>query len=196
MLILGVRYYMLLNSDSWQHGAQDPKAFSKTILNNIINDEDKYQIGLTKIFLRAGMLAYLESKRLDRLNALATIIQKNFKRTMQRRKYLRMRESSVRMQTWWRGVMARKMLLDLKKTAAVSRLQRAARTFIQRGRFLAVHNAVTGLQAGKDNQFAFLSMTTHPLYQLSEVFRHAEISATNDSTMLLYDYNRCCEECE
>ncbi|KIM28753.1 hypothetical protein M408DRAFT_329210 [Serendipita vermifera MAFF 305830] len=141
------RYYMLLNSDSWQQGAQNPKAFSNTILMNIIKDEDKFQIGLTKIFLRAGMLAYLESKRLDRLNALATVIQKNFKRTMQRRKYLRMRESSIRIQTWWRGHLARKMLSDMKKEATVSRLQRAARMFIQRSRFLAVHNATMKLQA-------------------------------------------------
>jgi len=148
----GIRYYMLLKSDSWQQGAQDPKAFSKTILKSTINDEDKYQIGLTKIFLRAGMLAYLESRRLDRLNALATVIQKNFKRTMQRRKYLRLRDASIRIQTWWRGIMARKMLLELKKEAAVGRLQRAARMYIQRSRFLAVHNAVTGLQAGKNTQ--------------------------------------------
>jgi myosin V len=195
MLTLRVRYYMLLKSDSWQQGAQDPKAFSKTILTNIINDEDKYQIGLTKIFLRAGMLAYLESRRLDRLNTLATVIQKNFKRTMQRRKYLRLRESSIRVQTWWRGVMARKMLLDLKKDAAVSRLQRAARMFIQRSRFVAVHNAVTGLQAGNDHS-PHVWTVTHPFHQLSEVFRPAEISATNDSIMPPYGCNRCYVACE
>lgn len=147
---------MLLNSDSWGKAAQDPKNFSNMILMNTIKDEDKFQIGLTKIFLRAGMLAYLESKRLDRLNALATVIQKNFKRTMQRRKYLRMRESSIRIQTWWRGAMARKMLSDMKKEASVSRLQRAARMFIQRSRFLAVHNATTKLQAGELTLFTII----------------------------------------
>jgi myosin-5 len=140
---------MLLNSDLWQKAAQDPKAFSKTILTNNIKDEDKYQIGLTKIFLRAGMLAYLESKRLDRLNALATIIQKNFKRTMQRRLYLRQKAASIRIQTWWRGIMARKLVIIIRKDVAVRRIQNAARMFLQRSRFLAVHNAVVKLQSGK-----------------------------------------------
>jgi myosin-5 len=139
---------MLLNSDYWQQGAQDAKVFSKTILTNTIKDEDKYQIGLTKIFLRAGMLAYLESRRLDRLNALATVIQKNYKRTMQRRKYLKMRAAAIRIQTWWRGIAARKLVLSIKKDAAVRRIQNAARMFIQRSRFLAVHDAVSKFQAG------------------------------------------------
>ncbi|PVF95603.1 hypothetical protein CPB86DRAFT_875543 [Serendipita vermifera] len=141
------RYYMLLKSDSWQQGAQDPKSFSKTILNNTIKDEDKYQIGLTKIFLRAGMLAYLESRRMDRLNFLATLIQKNFKRTMQQRNYLRKRQAAIRIQTWWRGILARKLVITIRKDAAVRRLQNAARRFIQRSRFLAIHNSVSKLQA-------------------------------------------------
>lgn len=140
---------MLLNSDSWQQGAQNPKVFSKTILTSTIKDEDKFQIGLTKIFLRAGMLAYLESRRLDRLNTLATIIQKNFKRTLQRRRYLKQREAAIKIQTWWRGIAARKLVLSIKKDVAVRRLQNAARMFIQRSRFLAVHNAITKLQASE-----------------------------------------------
>lgn len=143
-----LRYYMLLNSDLWQQAAQNSKGFSKIILNNTIKDEDKYQIGLTKIFLRAGMLAYLESKRLDRLNALATIIQKNFKRTMQRRRYLKMRQAATRIQTWWRGIMAKKLVVAIRKDVAVRRFQNAARMYIQRSRFLAVHNAVVKFQAG------------------------------------------------
>ncbi|KAG8772966.1 Myosin type-2 heavy chain 1 [Serendipita sp. 397] len=120
------RYYMLLKSDLWQQGAQDPKAFSKMILGNTVKDEDKYQIGLTKIFLRAGMLAYLESRRLDRLNSLATLIQKNFKRTVERRRYLKMRQAAIRLQTWWRGVLARKQELQGK----VEQLEQQMRNWV------------------------------------------------------------------
>lgn len=137
---------MLLKSDIWQQ-AQDPKSFSKTILTSTIKNEDKYQIGLTKIFLRAGMLAYLESRRLDKLNALATVIQKNFKRTMQRKKYLTMRKASIRIQTWWRGVLARRLVESIRRDVAVRKIQNAARMFLQRSRFLAVHNAISKLQA-------------------------------------------------
>ncbi|KAG8829588.1 Myosin type-2 heavy chain 1 [Serendipita sp. 399] len=136
-----------VNSDLWQQGAQDPKAFSKMILSITIKDEDKFQIGLTKIFLRAGMLAYLESRRLDRLNSLATLIQKNFKRTIERRRYLKMRQAAIRIQTWWRGVLARKQVIAIRKEVLSRRIQKVARMFLQRQRFLDIHNSVGKLQA-------------------------------------------------
>ncbi|KAG8681397.1 Myosin type-2 heavy chain 1 [Ceratobasidium sp. 394] len=70
------RYYMLVHSKNWN--AQTAiKDLCGMILNVTIKDEDKYQAGLTKIFFRAGMLAYLEAQRSDKLNSLVTLVQKN-----------------------------------------------------------------------------------------------------------------------
>jgi len=95
------------------------------------------------------MLAYLESRRLDRLNSLATIIQKNFKRTMERNRFQRLRKSTIKIQTWWRGIMAKRFVLSIRKEVAARRLQAAARQFVQRRRFLEVHNSVVKLQSRK-----------------------------------------------
>lgn len=142
-------YYMLMHSSQWTQGGADPKSFCATILKQTLTDPDKYQIGLTKVFLRAGMLAYLESRRLDRLNSLATVIQKNFKRTMERNRYQRMRRAAIKIQAWWRGIMAKQLVLSLRKDVAARRLQAAARRFVQRRKFLEVHNSVVKLQSRK-----------------------------------------------
>ena len=136
-----------MHSSQWAQGGADPKTFCTTILKQTLNDPDKYQIGLTKVFLRAGMLAYLESRRLDRLNGLATVIQKNFKRTMERNRYLRLRKSTIQIQTWWRGVMAQRFVLSIRKEVASRRLQAVARRFVQRRKFLEVHNSIVKLQS-------------------------------------------------
>ncbi|KAG5457450.1 MAG: P-loop containing nucleoside triphosphate hydrolase protein [Olpidium bornovanus] len=47
------RYYMLVHSKQW---ASDPRTFCETILSNVITLPDKYQIGLSKVFFRAGQV--------------------------------------------------------------------------------------------------------------------------------------------
>lgn len=117
------------------------------ILKSTITDEDKYQCGLTKIFFRAGMLAALEALRTNRLNALVTIVQKNMRRKMAVKKYQQIRAATIKIQTWWRGVLARKLVASIRREVATLRLQRAARRFIQRSRFLATQRAVIGIQS-------------------------------------------------
>ncbi|KAK7693061.1 hypothetical protein QCA50_002626 [Cerrena zonata] len=78
------RYYMLVQSEEWDTMIRnlELKPLCNLILERTINDPDKYQSGLTKIFFRAGMLAALESLRSGRLNQLVTTIQKNMRRKM------------------------------------------------------------------------------------------------------------------
>jgi myosin-5 len=73
---------MLVSSSDWAPMISNLqlKPLCSLILQKTINDPDKYQNGLTKIFFRAAMLAALESLRSDRLNALVTIVQKNMRR--------------------------------------------------------------------------------------------------------------------
>ena len=119
------------------------------ILERTINDPDKYQSGLTKIFFRAGMLAALESLRSNRLNALVTVVQKNMRRKMAVKKYQELRKATIKIQTWWRGIMARKFVEGVRRTVAATRLQAAVRRYTQRRRFLDVRNAVVRFQSRK-----------------------------------------------
>lgn len=146
---------MLVNSSEWAPMIQnlELQPLCNLILERTINDPDKYQSGLTKIFFRAGMLAALESLRSERLNALVTIVQKNMRRKMAVKKYQELRKATIKIQTWWRGIMARKFVEGVRRTVAATRLQTACRRFTQRRRFLDVRNAVVRFQSRK---FAFI----------------------------------------
>jgi myosin V len=123
------------------------KPLCSLILKKTINDPDKYQNGLTKIFFRAGMLAALESLRSDRLNALVTIVQKNMRRRVAVNKYQELRKATIKIQTWWRGILARRLVEYIRREVSARRLQSASRRFVQRLRFLDTRRAIILFQS-------------------------------------------------
>jgi myosin V len=145
----GVRYYMLVASSEWTSKIQqlELKSLCSTILEKTIADPDKYQSGLTKIFFRAGMLAALESLRADRLNSLVTIVQKNVRRKLAMKRYQRMRAAAIKIQTWWRMVMAKNFVYRVRQEAAAIRLQSALRRFVQRKQFLDTRTSIILFQS-------------------------------------------------
>lgn len=137
---------MLINSKHWQG---ELKEVCSLILAETIKEDDKFQVGLTKLFFRAGMLAYLEGLRADRLNHLVTLVQKNLRRQIASRHYKAMKVSSVQIQSWWRGIAARKLVDVKRKEAAVVRIQKVARGFLQRKKFLEIRGAAVKIQSGQ-----------------------------------------------
>lgn len=148
---MGDRYYMLAHSSEWGPMIQnlELKALCTLVLDRMLNDPDKYQTGLTKIFFRAGILAALESLRGEKLNSLATVIQKNMRRRMAVRKYRDLRRATIKIQTWWRGILARRFVEGVRREVAAIRLQTVARRFVQRHNFLQVRNGIVRLQSRK-----------------------------------------------
>ncbi|KAF9562132.1 myosin 5 [Agrocybe pediades] len=143
------RYYMLVPSSDWQPMIQsmDLRGLCSTILGKTIADPDMYQNGLTKIFFRAGMLAALESLRSDRLNAMVTVVQKNVRRRLAVRRYKDLRSSSIKIQTWWRGILARRLVENIRREVSAVRLQTILRRFIQRKRFLDIRYSIVLFQS-------------------------------------------------
>ncbi|KAG6376042.1 myosin 5 [Boletus reticuloceps] len=145
----GERYYMLVPSADWQPMIQnlELRPLCSLILERTLNDPDKYQSGLTKIFFRAGMLAALESLRSERLNALVTIVQKNMRRRMAVKRYRELRNAAIKIQTWWRGISARRLVESIRRDLAAKRLQAGVRRFLQRSKFLQVRQAIIAVQS-------------------------------------------------
>ena len=140
------RYYVLVNSKDWI-GKSDVRELCSTILSNTLKEEDKYQIGLTKIFFRAGMLAYLESLRTKRLNELVTLVQKNVRRRIAYKHYQELRRSTIVLQSRWRGVLGRREAENLRRENAAIRIQRAARGWLARKQYNETRQAVIKIQA-------------------------------------------------
>ncbi|GAA6021324.1 hypothetical protein JCM10207_002697 [Rhodosporidiobolus poonsookiae] len=140
------RYYMLVPSSQWQQ-TSDLRALCSTILSTTTPEPDKYQVGLTKIFFRAGLLARFEQLRTSRLNELTTLIQKNVRRFLAVRDYKRARKAIVAMQTLWRAYEAKKRVEEMKRERAAILIQKAARGFIERTKFERTRKMVTAIQA-------------------------------------------------
>jgi myosin heavy subunit len=108
---------------------------------------DKYQLGLTEIFFRANMLAFLENLRTTRLNHCATVIQKNLKAKYYRRKYLEARNAILLIQSVTRRHLAWKHTQETRRIKAATTIQRVWRGQKQRKSFNAIRNNVILIQA-------------------------------------------------
>ncbi|KAJ3137896.1 Myosin type-2 heavy chain 1 [Physocladia obscura] len=138
------RYYILVPSIKW---TSDSKELTNRIVEHTISDTDLYQVGLTKIFFRAGQLASLEKQRSEKLRFCVVLIQKNIKRFVYREQYLRMREASVIIQTAWRGFIARALQkAEMEQKAAVV-LQSAFRRYIAVKQFEKIRESVILIQS-------------------------------------------------
>nr|GAT61283.1 myosin 5 [Mycena chlorophos] len=171
------RYYMLVPSSDWQPliKSMDLRRLCTIILEKSITDKDKYQNGLTKIFFRAGMLASLEAFRSDRLNAMVTVVQKNMRRRMAVKKYQQLRRATIQIQTWWRGIMAKRLVAHIRREVSARRLQTAIRRYIQRKKFLDTSRAITLFQsrvrAIQTRQRFFQNRKTDAAVLLQSLFR-------------------------
>lgn len=126
-----LRYYMLIPSESWTSQVREmANAILKRALGQGTNRGlDKYQLGLSKIFFRAGMLAFLENLRTSRLNECAIMIQKNLKCKYHRRKYLEARGAILLVQSLARGYQARQRAEDVRQNKAATGIQKSWRGF-------------------------------------------------------------------
>ncbi|CAK7204161.1 Myosin type-2 heavy chain 1 [Sporothrix eucalyptigena] len=135
-----LRYYMLVHSSQW---TSEIRQMADAILTKALGTStgkgvDKYQLGLTKIFFRAGMLAFLENLRTTRLNDCATLIQKNLRAKYYRRRYLAARESIIKVQAAARAYNARRQAQELRTIKAATTIQRVWRGQKQRKAFLRI----------------------------------------------------------
>ncbi|KAF2261074.1 myosin-2 [Lojkania enalia] len=144
-----LRYYMLVPSSSWTPEIRNmATAILKKALGSSSNDgRDKYQMGLTKIFFRAGMLAFLENLRTARLNEAAIMIQKNLRAKYYRHKYLETRESIIQLQALARGYITRERAEEARQIKAATTIQRVWRGCKDRERYHAIRNSVIKFQA-------------------------------------------------
>ncbi|CAA7013966.1 unnamed protein product [Microthlaspi erraticum] len=117
--------------------SSDEKAACKKLLETV--GLKRYQIGKTKVFLKAGQMAELDARRTEVLGRAARIIQSKF------RSYLLLK-AATNLQAVCRGQLARHRFEDLRrKVAAALKIQRALRIYLDRKCFT---EAVVTIQSG------------------------------------------------
>ena len=107
-----VRRYHLLASTKWQN--DHPSAVSTArqaapgdaaalsicdkLLQDVVEDSTRYQLGRTKVFFRAFLLEALESRRSAALAVSAVVLQKHMRGALGSQRYKRMRSSAIHLQ--------------------------------------------------------------------------------------------------
>ncbi|XP_070277241.1 unconventional myosin-Vb isoform X1 [Myotis yumanensis] len=139
------RYRMLIKKRELASG--DKKAICRSVLESLIKDPDKFQFGRTKIFFRAGQVAYLEKLRADKFRAATITIQKTVRGWLQRVKYRRLKGATLTLQRYCRGHLARRLAEHLRRTRAAVVFQKQYRMRRARLAYRKVRRAVIVIQA-------------------------------------------------
>ncbi|XP_051959994.1 unconventional myosin-Vb isoform X1 [Xyrauchen texanus] len=139
------RYRVLMTKKDMTNG--DKKQVCKNLLETLIKDPDKFQFGKTKIFFRAGQVAYLEKLRADKFRYACIKIQKTVRGWLQRNRYRKIRKSAITLQRYGRGYLARRFAEMLRLTRAALICQKQYRMVRVRREYLRIRRAVITIQA-------------------------------------------------
>uniref|UniRef100_A0A803PGQ9 Uncharacterized protein n=1 Tax=Cannabis sativa TaxID=3483 RepID=A0A803PGQ9_CANSA len=107
-----------------------------------------YQIGKTKVFLRAGQMAELDARRTEILGNSAKIIQLQVRTRIARRRFLSMQKASIDLQSFWRGKMARNSYKTKKREVAAVKIQKNLRRTLARKDYKQIKSSAIVLQTG------------------------------------------------
>lgn len=144
-----VRYRVLFHSRQCQRKLRDlsvQRASCETVLATLITEEDKFKFGASKIFFRAGQVAYLEKRRTDKLRACGILIQRMIRGWFYRKRYVKLRLAVVGVQRFCRGYLARCKAQRLRETRSAIVIQKHVRGFLKRRSYTWLRQNVLRLQ--------------------------------------------------
>ncbi|WOL13269.1 myosin-8-like isoform X2 [Canna indica] len=103
------------------NGSCDDKTASSKLLSK--TNLKGYQVGKTKVFLRAGQMAELDAIRNEVLGRSASLIQRKVRSYLAHKSYLLLRKSAIEIQAVCRGQLARQIFEIKRRNAAALRIQ-------------------------------------------------------------------------
>ncbi|KDP33878.1 hypothetical protein JCGZ_07449 [Jatropha curcas] len=160
-------------------GNHDDKVACQMILDKM--GLKGYQIGKTKVFLRAGQMAELDARRAEVLGNAARTIQRQIRTYIARKEFIALRQAAIHLQSHSRGVLARKLFEELRREAAALKIQRNFRRFTARKSYLALYLSAVTLQTGlramtARNEFRFRKQTKAAIAIQAQLRRHIAYS--------------------
>ncbi|KAK8704931.1 hypothetical protein V6N13_048543 [Hibiscus sabdariffa] len=107
-----------------------------------------YQVGKTKVFLRAGQMAELDTRRSEILGVSARVIQKKVRAYLNYKHFKLLRLSSITIQAFYRGQVARHQYERVRRAAACLNIQKHSRKFLARKAYKNLYFSSVSIQAG------------------------------------------------
>ncbi|KAG6645392.1 myosin-11 [Carya illinoinensis] len=127
-------------------GNNDEKVACKKILEK--KGLKGFQIGKTKVFLRAGQMAELDARRAEILSSAAKTIQRRIRTHIARKRFVALRKATIVVQSICRGRLASKLFDYMKREAAAVKIQKHMRKYQARKTYCKLHLSMLDLQAG------------------------------------------------
>ncbi|KAH9318468.1 hypothetical protein KI387_020237 [Taxus chinensis] len=123
-----------------------------------------YQIGKTKVFLRAGQMAELDARRIEVLGQAAKLIQRQVRTHLAQKEFVAMRKAAIHLQALWRGKLARKLYEHIRREDAALQIQKRVRTYQARKTYVKLCLSAILIQTGframaARNEFRFRQQT-------------------------------------
>ncbi|KAG6769940.1 hypothetical protein POTOM_025607 [Populus tomentosa] len=160
-------------------GNHDDKVACQMILDKM--GLKGYQIGKTKVFLRAGQMAELDARRTEVLGNAARTIQRQIRTYIARKEFISLRRAAFHLQSHCRGVSARKLYEGLRQEAAALKIQKNFRLYTARKAYLTLCLSAISLQTGlramtARNEFRFRKQTKAAIIIQAKLRHHIAYS--------------------
>nr|XP_016446320.1 PREDICTED: myosin-17-like [Nicotiana tabacum] len=127
-------------------GSYDDKVACQMILDKM--GLMGYQIGKTKVFLRAGQMAELDARRAEVLGNAARIIQRQIRTYITRKEFVVLRHAAIQLQSCWRAMLSCKLYEQLRREAAALKIQKNFRCHVAHTAYATLHSSAITLQTG------------------------------------------------
>uniref|UniRef100_A0A7N0USH1 Uncharacterized protein n=2 Tax=Kalanchoe fedtschenkoi TaxID=63787 RepID=A0A7N0USH1_KALFE len=164
------------------HGSCDEVTASKLLLEKA--NLTGYQVGKTKVFLRAGQMAELDAFRTEVLGRSARLIQRKVRSYLCRKNFLLLRDSAMQIQAFVRVQVAFQRYVYLRKEHACVRIQKNSRMYISRRDFRELCSSSIHIQA------AFRAMAARNEFSFRKERRSAVIIQSHCRRFLAYIHFR------
>lgn len=139
-----IQHYRILLPKGLLSSQTDVRNFLATLNLN----RDNYQLGSTKIFLRESEKIKLDCKLHQQIMASIVTIQRWFRACLDRRRFLKIRQAVIQIQSCWRSYNAQRMLIELRsRTIAAIHIQSIWRAYKTRCWYRSLKNSLTSFQA-------------------------------------------------
>ncbi|KAL0426822.1 UNVERIFIED_CONTAM: Myosin-17 [Sesamum latifolium] len=107
-----------------------------------------YQLGKTKVFLRAGQMAELDARRAEVLGNAARTIQRQIRTYIARKDFILLRQAAIQLQSCWRAISACKLYEQLRREDAAIKIQKNFRCYTARVSYSALQASAIVVQTG------------------------------------------------
>ncbi|XP_043511596.1 unconventional myosin-IXAa-like isoform X3 [Frieseomelitta varia] len=182
-----IQLYRMLLPKGLLSSQSDVRDFLLTLNLN----RDNYQLGTTKVFLRESEKIKLDIELHQQIITSITTIQKWFRACLERRKFLRLKNAVVQIQSFWRMIIAQRFAHSLRtRIEAAVHIQAAWRAYKQYNWFKKLKSCVITFQAyarGNKARKDFAELKKRKKFPVDKIGEYKEIQ---DQGVPIYDNSK------